>query len=235
MWASILWSLCPLCKQLQCKLFIKYWNTYGFTRATLYICIHIFKFWNLIFFHTLRYIQKFTCCPKISNLTKLHSFRNHSSMPRKSSRGEWKWHQWSQLPIAMNISYSVQRLFEEVEHKYDNWNWCRKLCIRYSIYTWGNWKSWMQAGNTLWNKAIQLAIHEMIVVPEEEKAFQKHFLKVVKQKMRLFEIVKSKGKCLESVYKQSHHHPFHKESKIYQQLENCTKVNSHHDTVFFLI
>lgn len=133
------------------------------------------------FFHTLRYTQKFTCCPKISNLTKLHSFRNHSSMPRKSSRGEWKWHQWSQLPIAMNISYSVQRLFEEVEHKYDNWNWCRKLCIRYSIYTWGNWKSLMQAGNTLWNKAIQLTVHEMIVVPEEEKAFQKHFLKAVKQ------------------------------------------------------
>lgn len=75
----------------------------------------------------------------------------------------------------------------------------------------------------------------MIAIPKEEKAFQKHFLKVVKQKMRLFEIVKSKGKCLESVYKQSHHHPCYKESKIYQQLENCTKVNSHHDTIVFLV
>ena len=75
----------------------------------------------------------------------------------------------------------------------------------------------------------------MIVVPEEEKAFQKHLLKVVRQEMRLLEIVKSKGKCLESVYKQPHHQPSYKELKIYQQLENCTKVNSHHDTIVFLI
>ena len=50
-WASLLGSLWPLCKQLQCKLFIKYWNTYVFLEQH-FIYVSIFLNSEICFFFT---------------------------------------------------------------------------------------------------------------------------------------------------------------------------------------